>query len=87
MAAPTPLESLVATYPSLLVGYSGGVDSALLAVVSRRVLGRDRMVAALGISASYPAEQHARALDMARAFDLPILEVPTMADSSILSTP
>jgi uncharacterized protein len=53
------------------------VDSTLLAVVSRRVLGRDRMLAALGISASYPAEQHARALETARAFDLPILEVPT----------
>jgi uncharacterized protein len=77
MVVQTPLESLVAGYPSILVGYSGGVDSTLLAVVSRRVLGHDRMVAALGVSASYPAEQHARALDTARAFDLPVLEVPT----------
>lgn len=77
MSSPSMLEALVATYPSVLVGYSGGVDSALLAVVARRVLGRERMVAALGRSASYPAIQHAQALDLARAFDLPLLEVPT----------
>jgi len=71
------LETLVAGYPSILVGYSGGVDSALLAVVARRVLGHDRMLAALGISASYPAQQREQALDVARAFDLPVLEVPT----------
>ncbi len=77
MTPGTRLEAAVATYPSVLVGYSGGVDSALLAVVARKVLGRERMVAALGISASYPAVQHAQALDIARAFDLPLLEVPT----------
>lgn len=77
MPSPSKLEALVATCPSLLVGYSGGVDSALLAVVSRRVLGRERMVAALGISASYSAAQHAQALGIARAFDLPLVEVLT----------
>lgn len=71
------LATLVSSYPSLLVGYSGGVDSTLLAVVARRALGRDRMLAALGISGSYPAQQHAQALDVACAFDLPIVEVPT----------
>lgn len=77
MTAPTRLESLLATYPSILVGYSGGVDSTLVAVAACRILGRDRMLAALGISASYPAQQHAQALGVARAFDLPVLEVPT----------
>ncbi len=77
MSSPSKLEALVAAYPSILVGYSGGVDSALLAVVARGVLGRERMIAALGMSASYPAAQHAQALDIARRFDLPLLEVPT----------
>src|SRR2546426_3720008 len=35
------LRALVRTYPSALVGYSGGVDSALLAVVLRQELGRE----------------------------------------------
>lgn len=71
------LESLIATYPSILVGYSGGVDSALLAVVARRVLGKKRAVAALGISASYPRVQHERALAIAAEFDLELLEMVT----------
>ncbi len=71
------LESLVAGYSSLLVGYSGGVDSALLAVVARRVLGLERSVAAIGTSASYPEVQYRQALDVARRFDLNLVEVET----------
>src|SRR3989475_10937896 len=48
------LRALVRTYPSVLVGYSGGVDSALLAVVLRQELGRERMLAAGGRGPSYP---------------------------------
>src|SRR5256885_4830594 len=48
------LRALVRTYPSVLVGYSGGVDSALLAVVLRQELGRERMLAAVGPSPSHP---------------------------------
>src|SRR5437879_6254307 len=55
------LRALVRTYPSALVGYSGGVDSALLAVVLRQELGRERMLAGVGRSASYPAAQWAAA--------------------------
>jgi uncharacterized protein len=77
MESRSRLEAVVATYPSVLVGYSGGVDSALLAVVARRVLGFNRAVAALGISASYPEAQHEQALAVARGFDLHLLEVPT----------
>lgn len=77
MPSRSRLEALVATFPSVLVGYSGGVDSALLAVVARRVLGRDRAVAVMGMSASYPAAQRAQALEIARRFDLHHLEVVT----------
>ena len=77
MESRSRLEAVVATYPSVLVGYSGGVDSALLAVVARRVLGFNRAVAALGMSASYPEAQHQQALAVARGFDLHLLEVPT----------
>jgi len=71
------LASVLASYRSVLVGYSGGVDSTLVAVVARQVLGRERAAAALGISASLPEEQRERALAMARQFDLELIEVPT----------
>src|SRR5207245_1767865 len=44
----TALRRLVGTFPSVLLGYSGGVDSAFLAVVLRQELGRERTRAALG---------------------------------------
>ncbi|MGH7675657.1 MAG: ATP-dependent sacrificial sulfur transferase LarE, partial [Gemmatimonadales bacterium] len=64
-----PLRTLVRELPSALLGYSGGVDSALLAVVLRQELGRDRMMAAIGRSASYPLAQRQAALDLAARFD------------------
>src|SRR5690348_2050487 len=72
-----PLRSLVRGYPSALLGYSGGVDSALLAVVLRQELGRARMLAAIGRSDSYPEVQWRLAHDIAARFDVPVLEVTT----------
>src|SRR5712691_10862604 len=71
------LRALVRAYPSALLGYSGGVDSALLAVVLRQELGRDRMVAAIGRSASYPRAQWETARDIATRFDVPVIEIAT----------
>ena len=71
------LDALLASFSSVLVGYSGGVDSALVAVLARRALGRDRLLAAIGTSASLPDAQRTQALDIAQAFDVPVLEVPT----------
>lgn len=73
----SPLEQILSDYPSVLVGYSGGVDSALVAVVARRVLGKDRALAALGVSASLPRVQHEQALEVARSFDLDLIEIAT----------
>ena len=71
------LRALVRTYPSVLLGYSGGVDSAFLAVVLRQELGKDRMLAAIGRSASYPEAQWRAALSVAARFDIPLLEIHT----------
>src|SRR5690242_6564169 len=71
------LRALVRTFRSALVGYSGGVDSALLAVVLRQELGRDHMLAAVGHSASYPAAQWATAREVAHRYDVPLLELDT----------
>src|SRR5688572_15794892 len=60
-----------------LLGYSGGVDSALLAVVGTRVLGPDRFLAAIGLSDSYPEVQWSAARDVAARFSIPLLELAT----------
>ncbi len=78
MSSPLPaLRELVRGFPSALLGYSGGVDSAFLAVTLRQELGRDRMVAAIGRSASYPAAQWAAARALAERFDVPLVEIDT----------
>jgi pyridinium-3,5-biscarboxylic acid mononucleotide sulfurtransferase len=84
-----PLRALVRTYPSALVGYSGGVDSALLAVVLRQELGRDRMVAGVGRSGSYPEAQWRTARSVAERFDVPLLELDTheLEDPDYLANP
>ena len=71
------LRSLVGTFSRALLGYSGGVDSACVAVVLRQELGRDRMLAVIGRSASYPVAQWEAARRIAVQFDVPLLEVET----------
>lgn len=62
---------------SVLVGYSGGVDSAYLACVAVDVLGPDRVLAVTGHSASYPESQWATARAVAEQFGVPLLVVET----------
>lgn len=83
------LEAHLATLPNALLGYSGGVDSALLAVAGTRALGRGRFLAVIGRSASYPEVQYRTALDLARQFDVPLLEVDTheLADPNYAANP
>src|SRR2546426_7573720 len=83
------LRALVRTYPSVLLGYSGGVDSAFLAVVLRQELGKDRMLAAIGRSASYPDAQRQVARDVAARFDIPLVEIETheLEDANYLANP
>jgi 2'-5' RNA ligase len=76
-------------YGRTLLGYSGGVDSALLAVVGREVLGPERFLAVVGRSASYPEAQWRSAVELARRYDVPLLEVDTgeLADPRYLANP
>jgi uncharacterized protein len=55
--------------PSLVVAYSGGVDSAYLAWAANRLLG-DRALAVTADSPSYPAHHRRMALTVAREFGL-----------------
>jgi pyridinium-3,5-biscarboxylic acid mononucleotide sulfurtransferase len=61
----------------VLLGYSGGVDSALLAVVASQTLGAQRFLAAIGRSPSYPEAQWRSAVDLAERFAVPLLELDT----------
>ena len=83
------LKEILAAYGSVCVGYSGGVDSVYLAKTARDVLGAERMVAVLGVSASLPAAQRASALQCAQEFDVPLVELATdeMNDTNYVSNP
>jgi uncharacterized protein len=64
-------------YGSAAVGFSGGVDSAYLACVAIDALGAESVLAIIGRSVSYPAEQWATARAVADRFGVPVLEVDT----------
>jgi uncharacterized protein len=83
------LRALIRKLPSVLLGYSGGVDSAYLAVILREELGRDRMLAAIGRSASYPDAQWRVAREVAAQFDIPLIEIETheLEDANYLANP
>ena len=59
------------------IGYSGGVDSAYLAVAARRALGVGGALEIIGRSASYPEAQWATAREVAQHFDVAVLELDT----------
>jgi uncharacterized protein len=63
------LESRLASLGSVLVAYSGGVDSAFLGITAARVLG-ERSICITADSPSYPDHHRDLAIGTARAFQL-----------------
>jgi len=70
------LKTLLRSFGSCLVAYSGGVDSVFLAFVARQVLG-NRSLAVIADSASLPRRELEEALEIAREFEFPARVVLT----------
>ena len=70
------LRELLRTYESCLVAYSGGVDSAFLAVVARDVLA-GKSLAAIADSPSLPRRELEEALELGNKFRFPVRVIQT----------
>ena len=70
-------RSIVRELDSVLVAYSGGVDSSLLLKLALDELGPERAVAVLASSPAYPDEEQQEARSLARALGARLVEVDT----------
>ncbi|MHB0964669.1 MAG: ATP-dependent sacrificial sulfur transferase LarE [Gemmatimonadaceae bacterium] len=73
----TALVAWLKQRESVLIGFSGGVDSAYLACVALDAVGATNVLAVIGRSASYPLEQWTTAREVAERFGVPVLEIDT----------
>ncbi len=82
------LQTLLKSYGSCLVAYSGGVDSVFLARVAHEVLG-SRSLAAIADSPSLPRRELQEALDIAGKFSFPVRVVHTQefANENYITNP
>jgi uncharacterized protein len=70
------LEKYLSKMQPTMIAYSGGVDSALLAYATHKVLG-DRMVAVLADSASLSRREYRNALNFAQKHGIPLQIIRT----------
>ncbi len=82
------LKLVLEKIPGLVLGFSGGVDSSLLAVVAHEALG-NKMLAVTVASVFCPAKEIAQAKEMARKFHFPhvVLEANPLSNDIVTGNP
>ena len=70
------LREIVRSMGKTLAAYSGGVDSALVALIAKQEL-RENSLACIGVSASYPQRELRAAIDLAQQMNIPYRIVQT----------
>lgn len=70
------LQSILSKMQSVVIGFSGGVDSTLLLKVAYDKLG-EKAIAVIGKSDTYPANEYQNALSIAKMIGVKLVEVDT----------
>lgn len=82
------LKSLIRSFESCVIAYSGGVDSALLAVIACEVLG-EKSIAVIADSPSLPRHElaEAKALAIRFGFSLEVIQTEEFTNRDYVSNP
>jgi uncharacterized protein len=83
------LKNYIASFPRVVIAFSGGVDSSLLLRVCRDTLGADRVTACTGISPLVPRNDITRAKRFARSLKVNhiLLHTREFADDRFTANP